>query len=127
MRNFFNVDEELLLIIQCVEALAGIYAEFDAWTQGESNLRIASLARRHVGLFGALRSRRTNPCLWEFIPKHHLLIHICEKATSNPKLSWNYGDESEIGCCACMARGCNQHALGTCLVERYVFTFSFEV
>ena len=126
MRNLFETDAEHELRCQCLEAMVKIYAELDQWEHGASTLRLASLARRHVALFGELRALQTSEDFWAFTPKHHLLIHVCESSTANPKLSWNYRDESEIGMCAAMARGSNQSRLCICLMQRYRTTFVLE-
>ena len=53
----------------------------------------------------------------------HAAIGSC---VSNPKESWNYRDESEIGTCACQAKHTNQVATETALIPRYRVTFQFE-
>ena len=126
MRELFELTPEHLMRCQCLEAMVGIYAELDKWEVGVSNMRLGALARKHLALYNALRQLQRDDDLWALIPKHHLLIHVCESATSNPKLSWNYRDESEIGDAADMAAGCNQSTVSTCMLERYRVTFELE-
>ena len=55
-------------------------------------------------------------------PKHHLFVHVCEHTQTtgiNPKLEWCYGDESEIGEAAALAKRCHANHLGSQLLEKY--------
>ena len=103
-----------------------IYEELKVWQVGPSTYRLGALARRHLALYSVLREARTHRDMWEFRPKHHMMLHCCECCVSNPKESWNYRDESEIGTCACQAKHTNQAATETALIPRYRVTFQFE-
>ena len=60
---------------------------------------------------------------WHVYPKHHMFGHVSSRVRANPKLEWNYADESEIGLGAAVAKVVNQQYLETSLIRRYRATF----
>ena len=93
------------------------------WDQGSSPHRFSTFVRQHLLLLCELRAESKDPRAWALYPKHHLLIHIAEGAIVNPRLEWNYGDESEIGSAVALAANTNVVHLATQLLERYRVTF----
>jgi hypothetical protein len=60
---------------------------------------------------------------WRLYPKFHLMIHLCESG-ENPRDSWNYADESEIGVGATVAEDCHPNTMHRSLIKNYrVFEF----
>ena len=114
-----------VLRLQCVQALLKVYAELDSWkTDGSSSATVSEWGRRHLLLYRELHDARTSDRFWRVYPKHHLFCHVTGRVRANPKLEWNYADESEIGLGAAVARAVNQEYLETALIRRYRATFS---
>ena len=84
------------LRIQCLEALNDCYRTFDDWQGAESTRRLGELGRRHIVLLMELQNTCGLAKLYLVQPKHHLFVHLCERAWANPRIEWCYGDESEI-------------------------------
>ena len=107
----------------CVDALYRCYAELETWCPEQSPHRLAKHARQHLLLFVELRKQCTDPLLWNLYPKHHLFAHVAESAITNPRLEWNYADESEIGSAVGQARVTNVQHLPVQLIQRYRDSF----
>lgn len=70
----------------CVGHLCKCYAELDNWVDGgESRLRLASHARKHVVLYQELSRLSTDELMWHMYPKHHLFVHVAETSYVNPR------------------------------------------
>ena len=99
LRSFFPIDtDHSKLRYQCVHNLYMCYYEMDHWVDGgPSTERIEKFSRQHLILYGELSKNALSDLLWRLYPKHHLFCHIGADATDNPKSSWNYALEGEIG------------------------------
>eukprot|EP00974_Lingulodinium_polyedra_P088471 8578303-Lingulodinium_polyedra.AAC.1 len=109
--------------LDCCAALQACYDEMSAWDPDTSPGRLAAACRRHLLLWAALREAADDDTLWALYPKHHLLLHTAENATTNPSLEWNYSDESEIGQAVKLAAGVNALALPVTLMQKYRATY----
>ena len=122
LREFFDMQSaHATLRYQCVNALCLVYAEMDRWQDGgEIFLCSARWGRKHLVLYAELSSNSDCSNSWHMYPKHHLFVHVMECCRVNPKLEWNYKDESEIGDAANMA-ACAANSSWICskLLERY--------
>ena len=59
---------------------------------------------------------------WRMIPKHHLVLHVCEDqvlAMDNPRDIWCYGDEHQIGRAATVASELHPRTVSKIIMERY--------
>lgn len=125
LQNFFPASSDHdELRENCVKALVKVYEEIDNWTDdGSSSLNIATHGRRHLLLYKQLSDSAEHWTSWNTYPKHHLFAHVVSRCADNPKLEWNYADESEMGLSAAVARMANQGAVETALLRRYRITF----
>ena len=106
----------------CLEALLRCYAEVDHWTDASPDT-LALNGRQFVLLYVQLRESMTDPARYKLTPKFHLWLHLTDRGT-NPRSTWNYWDESEIGRAAILAEGVNVPTLSVGLMEKYrVFEF----
>ena len=112
------------LRLSCAKALLGCYHELEHWVPGESPHKLATHARQHLLLYCRLRQESVSDRMWNLFPKHHLLIHVAEGAVTNPRLEWNYGDESEIGLAVKEAMASHKVFLPVHLIQRYRATFT---
>ena len=115
-----------VLRLQCVDSLLCCYQEMEHWDQRSSPERFATAGKRHLLLLVHLRGESEDPLRWALYPKHHLLIHLIEGAVVNPRLEWNYRDESEIGDAVAMSHNTSSRHVCTALVGRYRNTFKLE-
>ena len=125
LKNLVACDtEHQKLRLHCVSALVSVYAEIKNWvSDGSSAARVADLGRRHLLLYRELHDTRASDRFWRIYPKHHIFAHTATRLRANPKLEWNYSDESEIGLGAAVAKTANQAWLETALIRRYRATF----
>ena len=67
-----------------------------------------------------MAERGDNPeyLYYQVVPKHHLFMHLIEHG-DNPKESWAYLDESEIGHATNMAERLHTRTLNRELMDRY--------
>ena len=93
----------------------------DHWVDGGvSKANLECLGRRYLILVAELRLEAGDDSFfWKLYPKHHQFAHLVANAESNPKLSWNYALESQIGDAATIAAACNKQHLHRALIERY--------
>ena len=110
--------------LQCASNLLHVYQEIDDWidTGGESLARFKCYSMRHLMLFAELSRERaaTGEGLeWRLYPKHHLSCHVFLDATQNPKWTWAYRLESEIGLAANLAAAVNVQHMHTAFIKRY--------
>ena len=108
----------------CVQALHECYQEMEAWDPRSSPARLGVLARRHLLLWATLKAETTDPLMWCLYPKHHLWLHTAEQSPTNPRLEWNYSDESEIGTAVGAAKGCNVRYVAAALIQHYRAAFA---
>ena len=88
----------------------------------ESTRALAEFARRHVILFMELHTAAGDKKLYLFIPKHHVFVHLAERAYTNPILSWCYGEESQIGKAVKVCASLQRHHILRQLIPRYILT-----
>ena len=104
-----------------MRALASCYSVIDEWADGAADA-LASSGRRFLLLYNVLsvQALADDPrgILWRMTPKFHGFIHLCE-AGSNPRSTWNYSEESEIGDCARIAEGCHPAKLPARVIEKH--------
>ena len=93
------------------------YREVDSWGPGSSE-RLGRSCREFMTLYHRLRSTATSEVLWKCYPKFHLLVHVCESG-ENPRSTWNYADEGEIGLAAKTAENMHPGTLGTVLIAKH--------
>ena len=105
------------LRLHTVEAMLRMYQEVDSWGPGSSE-RLGRSCREFMTLYHRLRSTATSEVLWTFYPKFHLLVHVCESG-ENPRSTWNYADEREIGLAAKTAENMHPGTLGTVLIAKH--------
>ena len=108
----------------CIDNLYWCYRELEDWTDGgKSTMNLARMGRRHLLLYTALHDLvPPNSLLWRLLPKHHLFAHLITDARSNPRLSWNYTMESEIGNAAALAARVSKQHLHRVLLPRHNLT-----
>ena len=123
---FGKTSAHALLRFQCVDALYRCYQEMDQWDTAKSPARLAQAARQHLLLYCELRMSATKENSWQLFPKHHLFIHLAEECVGNPRLEWNYLDESAIGEAAKMASSCNTRHIPTNVMEKHRLTFTLD-
>ena len=123
LRCFALQSDHEQLRYQCVDALHRCYVELQDWSPQDSPYRLARHGRQHLLLYVSLRSECDDELLWSLYPKHHLFIHLVEGAVTNPRLEWNYSDESEIGVAKTAASTANVAHIATRLIGRYRDTF----
>ena len=103
----------------CVAAIWEAYREMEmeVWDPRTSPSKLGDCARRCLILWAALKDACPEPAMWCFYPKHHMWLHCAEMCTTNPRLEWNYADESEIGRAVLLAAKCNVLKLPVSLME----------
>ena len=109
--------EHAILRRNCLEALQACYDEVGNWNDASAP-KLADNGRRFVLLYVQLRESMTDPSRYKLTPKFHLWLHMTERET-NPRSTWNYFDESEIGRAAILAEGVNVPTLSVGLMENY--------
>lgn len=123
LRKCFDVsDPHSSTRFSCMENVFQCYSEMDNWIDGGvSSARLERFGRRHLLLYTQLRQEAGDDnTMWRVYPKHHLFAHLVAEATSNPKGSWNYAMESQIGDATAVARRCSKQHMHRSLLERYV-------
>ena len=116
LRHWCPLDSEHdRLRLECCEALSACYACLDAWESGEV---MGRRGRQFCLLFNELRRSARGDPYWRQLPKFHLFIHLCESGV-NPRTSWNYWDESEIGRAAQVAATCHPGHLSRAVIAKY--------
>ena len=104
-------------------AMLEAYKEMEAWGPQTSPSRLGDCARRCLILWASLKDACADPQMWCLYPKHHMWLHCAEMCTTNPRLEWNYSDESEIGAATHLAAKCNVLKLPVSLMEHYRASF----
>ena len=93
----------------------------DSWVDdGSSSRALAQSGKGYLVFYVELRNMSDGDLSWRLYPKHHLFGDLAAEAKANPKLTWSYALESEIGDATVVAAGCNKHNLRTALLQRYV-------
>ena len=118
---FPPTNEHEMVRSRCFENMFQMYNEMNHWIpDGTSTGRFATFAQRHLLLYVEL-NLEVNPTnegpFWRLYPKHHLLAHV--NADDNPKSSWLYRMESEIGLAVKVAAGVNVANMHRAFIQRY--------
>ena len=113
--------------LNCLAALCSCYDVMADWDVSTSPQQLATFAKRHLLLYIELGRSCDDPLMWGLYPKHHLFLHLAEGAVTNPRLEWNYSEESEIGSAVIHARAVNKKHVAVQLLNRYrgVFVFGY--
>ena len=105
-----------VLRMQCLGALTDVYTEIRSWQEdGSSAARFRERGQDFLILYGELAKSAG----WRLYPKMHLLAHIFQSSDECPSVTWNYGDEDEIGRGALMCFTVHPNFISTKLLERY--------
>jgi len=67
----------------------------------------------------SIRSGDTYGTFWRIYPKFHLFLHVAEDSVDNPRCSWSYNDENEIGEAVDLAEMLHPLTMPKTLMERY--------
>ena len=103
----------------CIDNLYLCYRELDHWIDGgTSTTNLARYGMRYLLLYMDLGRLAGDDCLWHITPKMHLFAHLVSNAVSNPKLTWNYYMESQIGDAAALAGTVNKLDLHRSVLKR---------
>ena len=113
--------------LNCLAALCSCYDVMADWDVSTSPQQLATFAKRHLLLYKELGRSCDDPLMWGLYPKHHLFLHLAEGAVTNPRLEWNYSEESEIGSAVIHAKAVNKKHVAVQLLNRYrgVFVFGY--
>ena len=104
------------LVMQCVRALNGFYENINLWHDGDMAAKSECIkcGNRFLQLYGELAAANTDTLLWKWFPKFHMFQHLLESqiaVAGNPKSSWCYFDEHNIGIAAKLAASCHPSTL----------------
>ena len=122
-----NTTDHTRFRINCVSAIVRVCDQIADWKDGGvSSVVVSDWGRRHLILYKQLSDEADSDRYWCLFPKHHMFAHVADRCTVNPKLDWNYLDESVIGLGAVVAGVSNQEHLETGLLKRYRATFVRE-
>ena len=121
LRDYFpHDDHHARARFALIDSLFSCYMELDNWIPGgTSKDNLARLGKRHLLLCVDLAEHNDT---WNLFPKHHLFGHIVTDADENPKTTWNYALESEIGDASVVAANSSKPHLQRALIQRYVVT-----
>jgi len=111
--------------LHCVEALLRCYEEMETWGPGVSPHRLATSGKQHLLLFCELRREDgMSDLMWRnLFPKHHLFAHCLDSSITNPRLEWNYAEESEIGLAVRQSMKLHKLHVPTQVMQRNLCTF----
>ena len=117
-------DEYNRLRFYCIQALRNCYAILANWEMnGISRRQLIHEGRRFLMLYCEL-AKSSPKNRWHLVPKHHLFIHLIEEGgDTNPRLEWNYSDESEIGDSAIFSKFCSAKDFATAFITRYAASY----
>ena len=119
------------LRLNCVSALLEMYDYLELWLIGRSTGKIAAAhGRRSLMLYCELLMAELNGkhwqysgwLVWRLYPNMHLLLHCLEDQVSvagNPRESWCYVDESEIGAAVNVAESVHPSTLHRAVMEKH--------
>ena len=111
--------------LACIEHLYLCYEELKHWVDGGiSSARLSRFGKTFLILYSDLGrqaggDRAASNCMWRTYPKFHLFAHLCSEAQSNPRDTWNYSIESEIGDATAVAARCSKIHLHRTLLRRH--------
>ena len=126
--NYYSCEtDHELLRFRSASFLKRVYDELDHWQDGgESTRRLEDLGRRHLLLYAELSNEAElaseGALEWRLFPKHHLFAHCTRGQLTNPKSTWAYRLEGEIGKCVEIAAGCNVLHMQTMFIRRIIQT-----
>ena len=115
---FDSKGEHEQLRLQCGKALQRMYDELKNWC-ATSSFNLAHACRQHLILYQQLHLRSSSELMWVVLPKHHLLIHVCEGVTANPRDLWNYADEDEIGKSGKFGKNFTPNSVGPAVLRNF--------
>ena len=127
LTNFFKAETDHdSLVGLCLDRLCQVYAitEPTAWNPSSSPAKLGDSARRFSLLYAelsriAIAGGDTFGVTWRIVPKFHMFLHTCEDSIDNPRDSWCYKDESEIGTAVTLAESLHPSTLPFQLMSRY--------
>jgi hypothetical protein len=117
----------------CLDHMNSIYLEMEpsTWNDVTSPAVISKLGRQFCILYSQicvdLHDQGLNEWYgrWRVLPKHHMFCHVVDDVHGNPRISWCYMDEHEIGVAAKSAGSLHPHTLPKIVMEKYRF-LNFE-
>ena len=112
---------------RCVQNFAWMYDELAAWSGIDSAVSAVSYGNRALMTYAELSDEaevKFGPkhVAWKLYPKLHLLQHVLEDQigiSGNPRESWCYPDESEIGAASSVAESCHASTIQVTVIEKY--------
>ena len=122
LMHYFPLESEhAVLRMHCLNALHSCYLEMESWGI-DSAEALGRHGRHFVSLYNELsvQALAADPTgrNWRLYHKFHAFIHICE-CGYNPRSTWNYWDESEIGDASVLASTCHPLHMAVGVIERY--------
>ena len=111
--------------LECVSKMRRCFELMDDWSP-DSGVEFVMVGRQFLALHSLMcQESREHPsnmhAVWSEYPKHHLMDHLLDDVSSrgNPKESWSYSEESEIGLCAELAGALHPRTVKTMLLQRH--------
>ena len=111
--------------LECVSKMRRRFELMDDWSP-DSGVEFVMVGRQFLALHSLMcQESREHPsnmhAVWSEYPKHHLMDHLLDDVSSrgNPKESWSYSEESEIGLCAELAGALHPRTVKTMLLQRH--------
>jgi len=115
-----------VLRLQCLSRLKELHEIMVDWDAAVSPPLLATAGEQYLLLYAELSKEALAvdefSVLWALVPKHHLLIHCVTDQVDkhgNPRESWAYWDESEIGLAAASCVRLHPSTLHRTLISRY--------
>ena len=127
MCHFFKAaNDRDSLKFNCLDQLCKVYETMEpaAWDPATSQPKLADAGRRFCILYGELSRHAIDGgdihgIHFRITPKFHMFLHCCEESTDNPRNSWAYSDESEIGLATTLAESLHPATMPRVIMERY--------
>ena len=113
----------------CVHNILLMYEELERWGEGSAK-KVGEFARKFLMANAELARESLDDnggsyegfLIWKLYPKHHLLQHVLEGqilVSGNPRESWCYCDESEIGAAVKVAEAGHPSTLHRTVIEKH--------
>lgn len=131
LQKFLPLDTtHATLRLQCVSKLDSMYSILEKWESPNSGRLAAAEGRKCLLLLSELvdefnRGREwqtTNFFMWRIVPKMHMMCHCledCVAVSGNPRSSWCYCDESEIGAARRVAEASHPSTLSCAVIDKH--------